>query len=381
MKMIKLSSLIVLSSVLFGCGLHQDPLKGKDSRFLDGLNAPTKPVLDRPVASDAIRVQAPEFVSLEEGKASQFQISARVLLEGYTAVVSLENLNEFPGATYDPSTGQVQWTPPKGYVPVGGDLIFERNLVVTVQAMKSGSAVLMGSKMIPLRVARGFLAPEITSASISDRAVREGQSTYVTIRVRDYDADANDRSTWSQIQFKAANSKLDLTSHLQLYDFRSRGNNDFDYIYVLDLVNTEVTPTYAVVQTFVMASSRYGKLSSQKDFSIGVYTSLTSPLATWNPPRFQVGVTTVYDFDVYDPKFEAQLRDLGTDRSPDQATFDCSSSSSSPTILHCRFSYTPTEDSRGKSDSMSLSVESRNQNASDTNRPVTKISLPYQVDL
>src|SRR5688572_28256023 len=107
--------------ILAGCGdWRQNPLDRKKGDFGAGKPVPTPIDKAKALPSEAVQIYIPDFQSFEEGVKTEFPITARVFLDDYRAEIVVENLADFPGATFDQNTGVFQWTPPAGFVESEG---------------------------------------------------------------------------------------------------------------------------------------------------------------------------------------------------------------------------------------------------------------------
>src|SRR5262245_32236147 len=105
---------VLISGVLFGCG--QDPYKDKP----DNIKNARPPQMQKsiPEVSDkdlVIDSPSPRY-NLRETREVKIQLVAKVLRPDLSATVVIENLEEFPGATFDAATTTFTWTPPVGFI-------------------------------------------------------------------------------------------------------------------------------------------------------------------------------------------------------------------------------------------------------------------------
>ena len=147
---------VILSAGLFGCSnWNQDPLKNKDGVLASGQSKPVELVEPKPLASDAVRILAPDFMRFKENEAGELMVAVRNLLPGYSVQVAIDNLTDFPGATFDAASGKFAWTPAKGLIlPV--ELEKAMTLKVRTVATLAGSATVFSEKEIQIILNRAF---------------------------------------------------------------------------------------------------------------------------------------------------------------------------------------------------------------------------------
>lgn len=111
--------LAVLTSVLFftACEFNQDPLSGSAGNVQE--NRPpeyNKPLPEKPMDQESVQLDVPDSVRGRVGTPIELKIDGRVMVEGVGYTITLNNLGELPGATFDPNTSLFKWTPPKTFV-------------------------------------------------------------------------------------------------------------------------------------------------------------------------------------------------------------------------------------------------------------------------
>lgn len=373
-------------SLSVGCGkdifkFHQDPLTGEDTKFKDGRPVPEKPVYDKPVDSDAIRFNTPDFVSLEEGKETEFEIGARILIPDYVTELKIVNLSDFPGATFDPATGKVNWKPPVGYVVEGGGSSWlERRLQLRATAVKTDAPVLIKEREIALRVTREYTAPEITIVTKESDAMREGESRNLRIRVRDLNAVPADERTWPLVTFTNVNNQRSLAAFMAPVRKVSLSNNEYQLDYKINLQEAELTSSAQVYTTGIVAVSQAGKRSLQSNMTVLVLTSFSDPISSWKGTQvFRAGETRSFQFVVFDPKQEVKLTFNRFRDVPAGAAIQCAPSDM-PSLLACSIEWTPAPDQAGAQSYIYVNLGITNTDSRDTAIRNTNIYLSYRVD-
>lgn len=311
MKNIKFSICIaVIMGTLTGCGgskWNQDPLAGKDKAFKEGKPAPTLPQAPKPVESGAVRVYTVEFYHFSEGEMGKFPIAARILETGYTATIYLENIEDFPGATFDAADGKFSWTPPTGTVGSGGDLQVERVLKIQVVGEKTGAPILVGSHSVPIKISKPMSEPVILEVSKDSANLREGQTTTLTVRVRDRDAGAA-TNTYPDLQISALASYGNISPFVTLTRVFSMGNGEFVFNLTVDLTEAELTKSRDRFGFQVKAVSHFHRSSKPEKVVVYVVTSFANIQSTWSETiEAPIGVRKDFQFMFFDPKDELYL--------------------------------------------------------------------------
>jgi hypothetical protein len=368
MKKLIAFALVFLGTVAAtGCGgWSQDPMSGKDGKLKDGWPFPTKPVGTKPVNPEMIQITAPYFVSYEEEKERKFEILVRVLEADYTADLEIENLSEFPGATYDVNDNMFSWRPDKGYVEsMGVGVSVLKILKIKVNAYKAGSVVYSGDQQVEIRVFRDYTAPEITRVDMPRQVMREGERMDLTVYYADKDADPNDRSTWATLRFESLPATKSLAG-LVSYSRTNKGVGATEYVTTarIDLSEGDLSSNLDVYSMGMTMISRYGKTSGSQRLDLTVLTSFAAPISTWTE-KIEATVDTpmTYKFDIFDPKMEQNLSSDSFVGLPQGADIQCQKTGNS--VLNCVLRWTPVAGSEGDH-TIEAVVNGRNTDTRDT---------------
>lgn len=371
---------ISLGLMLNACGAwKQDPLDGKKGNFGEAKPVPTKPDLSKPLDSKAVRIYIPDFQSFQEGVMSEFSITARVLLEGYKAEVSVENLADFPRATYDQATGMFRWTPPVGYVDSTGEngVIAQKSLVIRAYGYKTGDQVLVGEAERPLYVAREFRAPEITNVVKTESFVREGNTSFIQVTVFDKEAVATDRATWPKLTLQSISGAKSLAGQISVSRDENLGNNQYRIYLQVDVRDVELTGSIDTFKVGLIANSRFGKVSPMREVALDVYTSFASPVTTWTEVlQTRETEPTTYRFLITDPKLEANLSLDRTFSMPLGSILSCQATGRG--LLNCTFTWTPPEGYAGSYEVQAY-IKSRNFDSRDSMQPTKTLYFRTRV--
>jgi hypothetical protein len=381
MKTKNLAITILTGALLAGCGgWQQNPLDGKKGNFGGAKPVPTKPDLTKPLDSKAVRISIPDFYSFQEGVVAEFPIAARVLLEGYQAEVVIDNLADFPGATYDKNTGVFRWTPPIGFVDsVGVALpVAQKPLVVRAYGYKPNDQVLVGDAERPMYISRDFKAPEILTINKPDSFVREGNTLLVGVEVFDKDAVATDRNTWPKLLLQSVANTKSLAGLTTFFRDESLGGSRYRIYLQVDAREVELSDSIDTFKVSVVAASRFGKLSLAREFSLDVYTSLAAPTTTWAETLIVKEEDNVnFKFLVTDPKLEGWLSLTRKFSLPAGSDVNCQPTARG--LLACTFTWVPAVGTANVTYPFSLYIQSRNNDARDTMSPTKTLYFNVQV--
>jgi hypothetical protein len=315
--------------------LEQDPLVDKKGQFDRGIEKPTVPEAPKPVDSDAIRIDAVSYFSFLEQEADEIKISARVLIPDYELQISIPNIADFPGATYDAANGVFRWNPPRNLIPVDRQRI-ERMLQVRVAARKENNPALIGTKSIVVALQRNLQIPVVRSVDISSISLREGRDTNFRVLVRDLDADLSDNRTWPRLELGMVVDRTPLMNVVKFLRIDREGQ-DLSYSFNMNLMNKELTKNFVDAGLSFTPISRYQSVGTPANLSIRIFTSFSILASTWQPIQVVAGEKIDQTFLIMDTKSELTLRYLRTENLPGGATMSCTPANRN--VLSCRLQW------------------------------------------
>jgi hypothetical protein len=379
MKNIKyLLSTGLLIATLSGCGSwNQDPLAGKDEAFKNGQQKPTLPEAPKPIDSNAVRLDTVDFYKFREGTSGEFAMSARILEAGYTPVIYIDNMADFPGASYNASNGKFSWTPPPGTVSGDSGLEESRALKVRVVGSKPNGKVLTSDFKVDLRIGKALNAPEIFSVSKSSVSMREGEMMNVTVKVRDKDA-SNDVRSYPNLQILPMLGVGNISQFVTITQVLATGNNEFVVNLNIDLNGAELTKSRDHYGFTIKAISRFQQVSAGQDVKIDVTTSFADLQSTWFAALdVPLGVKKEFQFMIFDPKDELFVASPTFTGVPNGATINCSSIG--VTRQFCTFSWTPDFTVSPGNYSIAAQAVGKNQDSNDTMTKTYNFKLDLSV--
>lgn len=367
MKNIKyfLSAVFVIAT-LAGCGSkwQQDPLSDKDGAFKNGQQKPTLPESPKPISSESVRLDTVDQYTFREGTPGEITMSARVLEAGYTPTIFIDNMNDFPGAAFNTSTGKFTWTPPMGTVNGDQGLEEKRPLSVHVVGNNPNGKVLSGTFKVDLRIGKQVNTPEIFSVSKTSATMREGDMMTVQVKVRDKDAGSS-AASYPNLQVLPITGYGNISQYVTITQVLATGNNEFVINLSVDLSDAELTKSRDRFGFMLKAISRFQQASTAQNVLIDVATSFAPLQSTWfDVLSVPVGVKTNFQFMIFDPKDETFVGTPTFTNVPNGATITCNGVS--VTRQFCTFSWSPDFTVSPGDYTINAVATAKNQDAQDT---------------
>lgn len=335
MKKLNVSGKLLLAamSLLLGACGAKDPLAGQPDYIRNatpGFQKPADPIPDDKnmiISSNQTRFF---FMETIEG---QGVFTGRILLDKYNGELSIENLIDFEGATFDPVTGVFTWTPPRGFVS-GVDSTRDTFLRVRLIGFKEGTSVAANKTQdFPLTVKRFERVPSIErEVGLPTRAVREGENLRIVLYVKDEDA-VNQDGQKPRIFIQAPVNEPrvgDLTPYIRVasednpeQNFSDRST--YEFTINVNLYDMDLTKNSGDYHFRVTAVSRHGKMSLPKEYKISVMTNVVHPVISSDTFEAKVGVDMVQDILVADPRQEGivSVEILNPNALPKGFSFKC----------------------------------------------------------
>jgi hypothetical protein len=316
--------LIAMSLSACSQGLQQDPLGDQPDEIRNGVNrGAAKPApKPTPLPSESLRIDTAEFYSFKETFEGSAVLSGRVLIpvdgkpaeKGVDYELNIENMNAFPGASFDAATGQFKWTPPRGFV----DVEYTRNMTLVVSLNTKVPPVLSVRRTIPVFVTRIENDPEVLSVDgLAGHTIREGESRDFQVTVNDpdsFDTDAGRPRLLIVNNRRGANSAAALVSMVQPGWGKTNPTIDAadktKWIFTLkiDSRGAEVTSNESLLSFGLIAVSRFGRSSAPMNAEAKFITSVRTPVISWRDTVNLVGgQEALINFSAYDPQGEGRM--------------------------------------------------------------------------
>ncbi len=347
MNLSLLFSIFLLAGILGGAlGCTQDPYAKQPDyvRFGTKPNQVTPTPAQKVVPEDALRIDAQDFYTFVEETAGEAIVSGRVLLAGVSYAVSIENMADFPGATYDVATGKFSWTPPRMFVTGVNHM---QNMHLDVSLTTSGDTVLKHTRQIPVYVQRSDGAPQVLNIDdLLTVPTREGTTRKFTVTVRDPDS-LNTADGKPRLMIVSAGGSNSLASSVSVYQ-AGWGNNPVQdtvdptkwvFTLILNLNKADLTTGIDRFSFSVVVASRFGVNSAPVTASAAVITEIRDPQITWTSPMdVFAGQENNITFTAFDPKRVGKVSLNWTsrcDQLPGSAACVCKQDYNSSWLQHC----------------------------------------------
>ena len=330
--------LITVAAVISGCAdWKQDPLDGKNPVLNKGQGEPTEQETQNPTPTDAIRILTADFVRFKELQAGELAITVRNFLPGFATALSIDNLADFPGATFDAATGKFKWTPARGLLTPAEIEKFSK-LKVRVYATRPGEPTVVAEKEVQVVLNRQFNVPKITAITKSVPATREGEIFNVTVDVEDLDADPVDAKTWPMLQIMPTANRKTLSGFMVLNSYRFVSVGKYQAVFRVDLTGSDITDSSDTFFFDINVVTRYLMASDRQTQSIKVLTQFSEIATTWGALLEEtVGADIKYQFLVYDPKSELSISFEGIKEEITGSITTCTNLNRS--VLSCKFNF------------------------------------------
>lgn len=304
-------SLALLSGLLFltACEMQQDPLQGAADQVRQGVPPATeKPTAAKPLPKEALQIDAPSLVNGRVGSPIDFKILGRVMSPGVDYQILIDNLSDFPGATFDANTGDFKWTPSKDQV--GGFPSANMTLRVTLATVSTTSnpTISVEKKSIALVIQNTYSKPIVNSVT-GPVTVVVGSSYNFEFVMDDVDAlNVSDAA----LLVRDCGDGFYTESIAHLVDVRRiaaspKAPNRYEGQVRLDLSNVPNLPTGKYCFG-LMAASKFGVVSEVYKTHLNIEAKMRSTKMTMNViSDIRVGEKIQVAFSIYDPTSAGNL--------------------------------------------------------------------------
>lgn len=175
--------------LLTGCEAEQDPIKGAPEVIREGRPPDAqKPTPEPPLAKEALQIDAPNLVNGRVGAPLEFKILGRVMIPDVGFSITIDNLSEFPGATYDATTGDFKWTPAKSAVGSFPSLSMELRVTLVTEVSEKSPTVSAEKKAIALVIQNSYSKPIVNTVTAPPTPISIGNSYKFKVAMEDVDA-------------------------------------------------------------------------------------------------------------------------------------------------------------------------------------------------
>lgn len=358
-----IAAMFVVSAAI-GCSVNQDPFEEKSDQIKNGIppELDKEPPVPKPLASDALRIDALDFYTFKEEVEGEISISGRVLTANpqFELTIDSTSLKDFAGAVFDGKTGVFKWTPPRE--STGQEYGIPKRLVVRLTAPSPvGGAIIGTTKAILVYVTRSEVDPQIlTTDDLVRTPVREGELRKFTVTVRDPDSLDVDGLRPRLVAVPAVRGPSDVSGLIYMQEPTS--STDLNPVqdpmdkkkWIFKMVVDLRVPTDMRGRDFTRAqdkfkfglqvTSRFGRVGYKNDGEVMIWTDIMKPEISWfSPIEVIAGQENLVQFTVFDPYAEGKLTvnfQTRIDQLPGSAISKCIPASREGNIL-CTISWKP----------------------------------------
>lgn len=283
--------------------MQQDPLAGASEAVRSG-RPPTaaKPVQDQALDKNALQIDAPSLINGRVGSSIEFKIMGRIMTPGVGFEISVDNISDFPGATFDPITGDFNWTPMKSIMGSFPSIELPLRITMSTVATEQNPTISVERKTVSLVIVNVYSKPIVNSVGGSSPLLT-GTRHVFPFQIEDVDAIHHSEVS---VDVRDCNSSSYGTSIAHLVTIRNMNTdgttpNKFKGEAVLNLTSADNLPSGSYCFG-LMAVSKHGVPSEvyQKNFSIEAKMKATR-VTMEKTPDLSVGTRTAISFSIYDP--------------------------------------------------------------------------------
>ncbi len=334
MKLYKVASIVSILS-LVGCGKggflfggQTDPLSGKEKVQNGGAAKPTPDEKPPGVDPNAIVVDVVDAYSFNLNQPGEIEINGRVLLKDFTKRIDIQNLGEFPGATYDAKAGLFKWTPPS-QIFTGTEKTWRAGLIVRVTAIDPKQAIYIKEKTINVsvdKIASPLKVISFEPTNKKDFIYEFSSLNLYEVVIEDSNATVNPDS-WPVIEFEPSNGLFNsLATFARVTKTDSLGGGRYKVTILLE-PNQDLTKNKTRYSLALHANSALGLRSPSVSKYIDVLNKLTGSKTSWiDAITFYTGQKNSYSFVYFNPKEEGFIQDPVFSGKPAGLNIKCSNS-------------------------------------------------------
>lgn len=295
--------------VLSACSMKQDPLAGASEVVRMGV-PPDKnvPVLQKPLPKESLQIDAPSVVNGTIGTTLSLNISGRIMTPNVGFKIFIDNLADFPGATFDSATGEFNWIPGKAVLAGAPSGEFPLHVSMVTDSNQDHPIITIEKKIINLVIVNSYSKPIVNSVT-GPNTVITGSRYSFQFQVEDRDALTAEDVTVNIRDCIHTYSTSSIAHMAYVRKIEADKNTPNKYIgeIVVDLTfaDTLRSASYCFA---VMAGSKYGVQSDLYKKDVYIDTKMTeTKITTDRGPSLSVGEKMNFSFAIYDPKQQGKL--------------------------------------------------------------------------
>lgn len=296
----------LLASVMFLSACDQDPLKNASDAIKNGVPPKTDVPIEKPIDKEGLQIDLLEDYNTRVGVAVELTIQGRVMVEGVSYQINIENLADFPGATFDAATGIFKWTPTKASVGTLPWASYKLNAVLCTEPTAKLPKVSCAWKSSTIFVENTYTRPIINKIE-GNANLKSGFSTQMTFTVEDVDSlNATDmkiiprdceKSTWVS----------SIANFVKVKSITPDVSNPGTYngVLTIDLYSANLkTNDYCFA---LAAVSKFGIMSEPYDKRVSIESKLSDTRISAKEVYLNVGEKINFSFSIFDPSGEGKV--------------------------------------------------------------------------
>lgn len=379
MKTNKLVMALLSVFTIAGCtGVNQDPLKEKSDAIKSAVDPSTKPVLIPALPPGSYSLILPdESIVFKIGKTTSYTLRLNTYLPDYDSTLSITNLEKFPGATFDSSTGIFSWNPPASSISALKSYDgFDAQIEITAVSKSLGTILKSNSTIRFFVESDATTLPSIkgvkfSSSVLNPLMIEEGTTRDLTILAEDMDGQDSAGMRPTLIFGGKLGQYITVRSTRYL-----ASTNQWEFEVRTDLTGVDITKNIDTAPLNVQVLNRLNKTSVPYKVDFTVLTKFGAPLSTFdNTTVFKLGLPNSVAFTIYDSQTESIPTLSRAGNIPLGATITCEKSFR--VFQQCRFEWTPTAIGVYTT---TLEIETRSSSFADSRQPVKNtIAIAYKV--
>ncbi|XGC81762.1 hypothetical protein ACES2L_04605 [Bdellovibrio bacteriovorus] len=334
--------LSILAALVFlaGCNFQQDPLADASAQVREGrLPDAEKPVAEKPLPKEALQIDAPTLVNGRVGSPMEFKIQGRVMTPDVGYKITVDNLADFPGATYDQATGEFKWTPGKAQVAGFPSIELQLKISLVTEPNAVNPTISIEKKTISLIVVNTYSKP-IMNTVTGPTSLLVGKRYTLEFTLEDVDANT---AADVAVVVRDCPSSYYTESIAHFVDVKkveadATVPNKYKGEVSVELSNADnlLSGNYCFA---LGAVSKHGVLSELYKKDIMVEAKMKNTKITYDTfPNLKVGESMTVWFSIYDPSGNGLVSIVSQDdiaTSLPGSSLDCRKHSSNKSQVDC----------------------------------------------
>jgi hypothetical protein len=296
-----------------GCEFQQDPLSGANDRVRNGEPPVEKPAPAKALPKEYLAIDGEDLYETTVGETLEIKVTGRVMIPDVPSEMSIENLADFPGATFDKATGTFKWTPADDFLGGSDMLKLPFKMVIATQPTKDYSIITSEFRTARVIVYNKFAAPVIKS--FEGPADVEIGNTY-NFDFSLIDTDATDADDISILPWDCSSAYQDSVSALlSVSDIEKDSATAGMYTGRVQLILNNAQGLddgrYCIG---IVAVSKHGSKSNISVRTVNVQPRMRHAVLSLSTPQIvPVGTSQYFNFSIFDPIAKGEVTIVSQD--------------------------------------------------------------------